>query len=82
MKAHFYTERLEIDIQNTVIEQFLEEIVIMKQFNHPNVLSLIGISVHNNKPCALLPYMSNRDMKTFLQKNQMASIPMIVYIFN
>ena len=77
MKAHFYTERLEINIQNTVIEQFLEEIVIMKQFNHPNVLSLIGISVHNNKPCALLPYMPNRDMKTFLQRNRKVGISII-----
>ena len=46
-----------IEINNQVIETFLQEVVIMRQFKHPNVLSLIGVSVHDNKPCALLPLM-------------------------
>ena len=62
-----------IEINNQVIETFLQEVVIMRQFNHPNVLSLIGVSVHDNKPCALLPLMANKNVKSFLKRNHEAS---------
>ena len=62
-----------IEINNQVIETFLQEVVIMRQFNHPNVLSLIGVSVHDNKPCALLPLMINKDVNSFLKRNHEAS---------
>ena len=63
-----------IEINNQVIEAFLQEVVIMRQFNHPNILSLIGISVHNNKPCALLPLITNKDVNSFLKRNHEVSI--------
>ena len=63
-----------IEIDNQVIEAFLQEVVIMRQFNHPNILSLIGVSVHNNKPCALLPLMTNKDVNSFLKRNREVSI--------
>ena len=58
-----------IEINNKVTETFLQEVIIMRQFNHPNVLSLIGVSVHDNKPCAILPLMTNKDVKSFLKRN-------------
>ena len=73
VKASIYKERTMIEINNQVIETFLQEVVIMRQFNHPNVLSLIGVSIHNNKPCALLPLMTNKDVNSFLKRNQEAS---------
>ena len=57
------------EYDNQMIETFLEEVIIMRQFNHPNVLSLVGVSVHNNKPCAVLPLMVNGDVRKFLLKN-------------
>ena len=41
----------------------------MKEFNHPNVMSLIGISVHEDKPCVILPLMSNGDLENYLRKH-------------
>lgn len=39
----------------------------MKQFSHPNVLSLIGVSIDNeNIPAMILPYMKNGDVKAYL----------------
>ena len=55
VKANIYKERTMVELNNEVIENFLQKVVIMRQFDHPNVLSLIGISIHNNKPCAILP---------------------------
>ncbi len=49
MKAHFYKERKEIETNNQTIEDFLHEASIMRQFDHPNVLSIYGVSVHKEK---------------------------------
>ena len=73
LKANIYRERTMIEINNQVTETFLQEVIIMRQFNHPNVLSLIGVSVHDNKPCVLLPLMTNKDVKSFLKRNQQVS---------
>ena len=67
LRANIYKERTVVQLNNQLIENFLQELIIMRQFEHPNVLSLIGISIHNNKPCALLPLMVNKDVRTFLK---------------
>ena len=41
----------------------------MRQFNHPNILSICGISVHEDKPCVILPLMSNGDLEKYLRKH-------------
>ena len=39
----------------------------MKYFDHPNVLSLIGVSFDKeNNPAMVLPFMSNGDVKAYL----------------
>ena len=62
-------ERKEVLIKNQVVEDFLQEMTIMKQFNHPNVLSLIVISIHNDRPCIILPLMSISDLHRHLKKH-------------
>ena len=42
----------------------------MKMFDHPNVLCLLGISVYEEVPCVILPFMSNGDLKTYMRNNQ------------
>ena len=51
-------------------DEFLREAIIMKQFDHPNVLSLLGVSLYEDIPCVILPFMSNGDLKTYMRKNQ------------
>ena len=46
---------------------------MMKKFNHPNVLKMFGVSVYEEKPCILLPLMSNGDLKKFLTANKSVS---------
>ena len=69
LRSHFYKVKKEMDMNNQVVEDFFEEAIVMKTFNHPNVLSLIGVSVYNNKPCVLMPLMNNGDLKTYIQNN-------------
>ena len=52
------------------VQVFLHEAVLMKQFSHQHILSLIGVSVHEDKPCALLPLMKNGDLKSYVTRHQ------------
>ena len=61
-------------MNNQVIEDFLQEATIMRQFNHPNILSMFGVSVHNDKPCVIMPLMSNGDLKNYLKHNSSVSV--------
>lgn len=50
---------------------FIAESVIMKNFNHKNILHLVGVScgVKNGitRPYIILPFMVNKDLKAYLQ---------------
>ena len=47
----------------------------MKQFNHANLLSLIGVCLPENaSPQIIVPYMDRGDLHTFL-RNHNASVP-------
>ena len=53
---------------------FISESVIMKNFKHRNVLSLVGVSVGVNDtiaaPYIILPFMANGDLKEYLQQKR------------
>ena len=46
--------------------EFLEEATLMKDFNHKNVLNLVGVVLQNDLPFVLLPLMENADLRTFI----------------
>ena len=52
------------------LDMFIVESVIMKKFKHKNILNLVGVSygVENGitRPYIILPFMVNRDLKTYL----------------
>ncbi|XP_072025124.1 hepatocyte growth factor receptor-like [Amphiura filiformis] len=49
--------------------KFLEEALIMKDFDHPNVLGLIGLTFDpNGSPIVVLPYMKHGDLRSLLLK--------------
>ena len=52
------------------VSKFLEEARHMKEFDHPNVLSLIGINVNENGlPQIVVPFMGGGDLLTYLRKH-------------
>ena len=50
--------------ERDMVAQFLNEALIMKNFNHENVLSLIGMSQEDDgSPLVILPFMARGDLR-------------------
>uniref|UniRef100_A0A8C3G1C6 Tyrosine-protein kinase receptor TYRO3 n=1 Tax=Cyclopterus lumpus TaxID=8103 RepID=A0A8C3G1C6_CYCLU len=63
------------------IEQCLKEAAYMKDFHHPNVIQLIGVSLHRRPvqrlpiPMVVLPFMKHGDLHTFLLLSRLGERP-------
>lgn len=66
------------------IEQCLKEAAYMKDFNHPNVIQLIGVSLHRRPgqrlpvPMVILPFMKHGDLHTFLLMSRLGDAPFVL----
>ena len=50
------------------VDSFLKEAILMKDFDHPNVLSLIGVAMNEEQmPMVITPYMAKGDLKHVLR---------------
>ncbi|XP_052081048.1 hepatocyte growth factor receptor-like isoform X4 [Mytilus californianus] len=57
---------LKTEVQD--INAIINEAMIMKDFNHPNVMSLIGISIAPGEfPLVIIPFMSNGDLLSYIR---------------
>ncbi|XP_076834793.1 tyrosine-protein kinase receptor TYRO3 [Brachyhypopomus gauderio] len=73
---------LKTDINSSSdIEQCLKEAAYMKDFHHPNVIQLIGVSLHRRPqqrlpvPMVILPFMKHGDLHTFLLMSRLGHEP-------
>ncbi|XP_063803988.1 tyrosine-protein kinase receptor TYRO3 [Pseudophryne corroboree] len=63
------------------IEEFLREAAFMKEFDHPNVCKLIGVSLRSRTkgrlpvPMVILPFMKHGDLHTFLLMSRIGDEP-------
>ncbi|KAM6973676.1 tyrosine-protein kinase receptor TYRO3 [Aplochiton taeniatus] len=63
------------------IEHCLKEAAYMKDFHHPNVIQLIGVSLHKRHglrlpiPMVILPFMKHGDLHTFLLLSRLGDEP-------
>ncbi|TTI76919.1 Tyrosine-protein kinase Mer [Bagarius yarrelli] len=63
------------------IEEFLNEAACMKDFNHPNVIRLLGVCLdvgpgHFPRPMVILPFMRYGDLHSFLLRSRVGETPM------
>ena len=53
------------------INKIMEESVKMKQFNHPNVMNLIGVCLNAGPaPYIVMPFMPNGSLLSYLRKER------------
>ncbi|XP_069494897.1 tyrosine-protein kinase receptor TYRO3 isoform X2 [Ambystoma mexicanum] len=68
------------------IEEFLREAAFMKEFNHPNVSKLIGVSLRSRTkgrlpvPMVILPFMKYGDLHTYMLMSRIGEEPFNVPI--
>ncbi|XP_073338018.1 tyrosine-protein kinase Mer [Pagrus major] len=65
------------------IEEFLNEAACMKDFNHPNVIKLLGVCLevgagHFPKPMVILPFMKYGDLHSFLLRSRLGESPLFL----
>ncbi|KAM9847946.1 tyrosine-protein kinase Mer [Aulostomus maculatus] len=65
------------------IEEFLNEAACMKDFNHPNVIRLLGVclevgSGHFPRPMVILPFMKYGDLHSFLLRSRLGENPVFL----
>ena len=59
----------------TCVQKMMEEIVIMQQFNHRNVIRLLGVVVEGlSGPSIVMPFMANGNLSSYLRKNQESNV--------
>ena len=62
--------------------KFIEEAMLMKNFDHLNVLSLLGLTFDpQGSPLVVLPFMHNGDLRSFLRKDDIVSEAFSVFCF-
>ncbi|XP_040037545.1 ephrin type-A receptor 3 isoform X2 [Gasterosteus aculeatus] len=83
IKVAVKTMRVGIHSQED-LHEFLREADIMKNFDHENVVGLLGVTLQREQdfplpvPLVILPYMKHRDLRRFLIATRYGDIPMFV----
>ena len=51
-------------------EKLLKEVAMMVSFQHPNVMSLLGLSFDEEVPLLIMPFMSGGNILVFVRQNK------------
>ena len=73
-----------LSTDSNAVTNFLQEAILMKDFNHANVLSLIGVVMNEQKlPMVIIPFMSKGDLKKVLKdESEVRLSPIFNQLFN
>ena len=57
-------------------QKFIEEALLMREFDHPNILRLIGVSIDRKEkdmPLVILPFMKHGDLLSYIRNEKHVS---------
>ena len=61
-----------VDISLSSATEFIDECTTASKFNHPNVLSIIGVSINpeDNMPLMIMPFMHNGSVQSYVKSKR------------
>uniref|UniRef100_A0A671YRE0 receptor protein-tyrosine kinase n=1 Tax=Sparus aurata TaxID=8175 RepID=A0A671YRE0_SPAAU len=77
------SEKVAVKTMKCELSEFLNEAACMKDFNHPNVIKLLGVCLeggtgHFPKPMVILPFMKYGDLHSFLLRSRLGESPLFL----
>jgi len=61
-----------------VVEKFLNDVLAMRTFDHPNIHSILGVVLEESiSALAIYPYLQYGDLSTFINQNRHVSLSLI-----
>ena len=76
-----------VDFSSSTADNFIKECNIANKFDHPNVLSLIGVCIipEESVPLMVMPYMHHGDVRSFVKSRRADNIkvddfPLVFYL--
>eukprot|EP00049_Salpingoeca_infusionum_P004334 m.77772 g.77772 ORF g.77772 m.77772 type:complete len:282 (+) comp12512_c0_seq3:1455-2300(+) len=60
--------------QLELLRRFVEEAQVMKRFDHPNILRLLGVCMQDQPLYIITEYLENGDLYSYLRKNHSTSL--------
>ncbi|XP_022081154.1 hepatocyte growth factor receptor-like [Acanthaster planci] len=73
------------DTDPSKVIKFLKEGLLMKNFSHPNVLKLLGLTFDRmGQPLIVLPFMANGDLKSFvkMRKQELTHTQLMMFAYH
>ena len=78
---------IHIDVSLSNAKEFIDECITASNFNHPNVLSIIGVSINpdDDTPLMVMPYMHNGSVQSYVKSKRrgtvkFSSFPVVSYV--
>ena len=76
-----------VDVSLSNAKEFIDECITASKFDHPNVLSIIGVSINpdDDTPLMVMPYMHNGSVQSYVKSKRggtvnFDSFPVVSYV--
>ena len=67
---------IHVDVSLFNAKEFIDECIIANKFAHPNVLSIVGVSIipEDNIPLMIMPFMDNGSVQSYVKSKRGNSV--------
>ena len=71
-KAIYFCDYVHVDVSLSNAKEFTDECIMANNFKHPNVLSIIGVSINpdDNTPLMVMPFMHNGSVQSYVKSKR------------
>lgn len=74
--------RLDLQKDHQTLARFEREALATSELSHPNIVSVLDVSVTNGQPYMVMEYIDGPDLKTYIQKHSPLPLPEVIQIMD